>query len=84
MQLVLEGSPRATVEQVLVFSTEVGLPITLAQIGLADLSGDLLSQVAHHATAEGETIHNEPFEVTPDIVADAILDADALGRAWKR
>ena len=37
VQLVLEGSPRATVEQVLGFSTEVGLPITLAEIGLPEL-----------------------------------------------
>ena len=84
VQLVLEGSPRATVEQVLGFSTEVGLPITLAEIGLADLSGDLLVQIAHRATAPGETIHNEPFEVTPDMTADAIRAADARGQAWKK
>jgi len=84
VQLVLEGSSRTTVEQVLGFSTEVGLPITLAEIGLADLSGDLLGQVARRATVQGETIHNEPFEVTADMVTDALLAADALGRAWKR
>jgi len=83
VQLVLEGATSMTVEQVMGFSTEVGLPITLAQIGLTDLSGDLLGQVAGRATAQGETIHNEPFEVTPDMVADALLAADALGRAWK-
>ncbi len=83
VQLVLEGSSRTTVEQVLGFSTEVGLPITLAEIGLADLSGDLLGQVARRATAQGETIHNEPFEVMPDMVADAVLAADAWGRDWK-
>jgi hypothetical protein len=37
-----------------------------------------------HSNAPGETIHNEPFEVTPDMVADAILAADALGRDWKK
>ena len=84
VQLVMEGAPRATVEQVLGFSTEVGLPITLAEIGLSDLPEDLLAQIARRATAPGETIHNEPFEVTPDMVADAILAADALGRAWSR
>jgi len=84
VQLVMEGAQRATVEQVLGFSTEVGLPITLADIGLAELSSDLLGQVARRATAQGETIHNEPFEVTVDMVADALLAADALGRAWKK
>ena len=57
--------------------------MTLAEIGLADLPAELLRRVAHRATAEGETIHNEPFEVRPDMVADAIRAADALGRAWK-
>ena len=84
VQLVMEGSPRATVEQVLDFSTEVGLPITLAEIGLAELPDDLLGQIARRATAPGETIHNEPFEVTPDMVTDAILAADALGGDWKK
>ena len=65
------------------FATEVGLPITLAEIGLAELPQDLLEPIARRATAQGETIHNEPFEVTPDMVADAILAADAVGRAWK-
>jgi glycerol dehydrogenase len=84
VQLVLEGQPRAVVEEVLDFATDVGLPITLADIGLADLPAELLQQVATRATAKGETIHHEPFEVRPDMVADAIRAADALGRAWKK
>jgi glycerol dehydrogenase len=43
----------------------------------------MLQQIAKRATAKGETIHNEPFEVRPDMVADAIVAADALGRAWR-
>lgn len=83
-QLVLEGQPRSVFEQVLAFSTAVGLPITLADIGLTDLPRELLQQVATRATAKGETIHNEPFEVRPEMVADALLAADAEGRAWKK
>jgi len=84
VQMVLEGQPRSVLEQVLRFSTEVGLPITLAEIGLPELPKELLQQVAQRTTAKGETIHNEPFEVRPDMVADAILAADVLGRAWKK
>jgi glycerol dehydrogenase len=58
------------VEPVLRFATEVGLPVTLAEIGLTELPADLLRQVAARATAEGETIHNEPFEVRPYAVAE--------------
>jgi glycerol dehydrogenase len=84
VQLVLEGAARATVAEVLGFSSEVGLPITLADIGLPALPGDQLAAIARRATAPGETIHNEPFEVTPDMVADALLAADTLGRAWRK
>jgi glycerol dehydrogenase len=84
VQLTLEGRPSAVIERVLDFACRVGLPVTLAEVGLAELPGPLLRQVAERATAEGETIHNEPFEVRPDMVADAILAADALGRAWKK
>ena len=82
--LCLKALPALTTEQVLAFSTEVGLPITLAEIGLSNVTQDLFAQIAARATAPGETIHNEPFEVTPDMVADAIIAADALGRAWNR
>ena len=83
VQLVLEGKPQNRIDDVLTFSTAVGLPITLAEVGLADIETDLLDQVAVRSTAEGETIHNEPFEVRPDMVADAILATDALGRDWR-
>ena len=66
VQLVLEGASRATVDEVLGFSAGVGLPITLADIGLHELPRDRLEPIAHRATAPGETIHNEPFEVTPE------------------
>ena len=62
----------------------MGLPVTLADIGLIDMARDLLTPIALRATAPGETIHNEPFEVTSDMVADAILAADAIGRAWRK
>ena len=81
VQLVLEGKPQTQIDEVVRFSTEVGLPVTLAAIGLGELSREMLEQVATRATAPGETMHNEPFEVTPALVADAILAADALGQA---
>jgi glycerol dehydrogenase len=83
-QLVIEGQASSLLHRVLSFASEVGLPITLAEIGLADLPSEDLQKIAARATADGETIHNEPFEVRPDMVADAILAADAMGRAWRK
>jgi glycerol dehydrogenase len=51
---------------------------------LHQLTRDRLDPIARRTTAPGETIHNEPFEVTTDMVVDAILAADAMGRSWKR
>lgn len=80
VQLVLEGASRAQFQEVIAFATDVGLPVTLAEIGCEGLPRELLHQVAARATAPGETIHNEPFTVTAAMVADAILAADAAGR----
>jgi glycerol dehydrogenase len=82
-QLVLEGRPQDVIEGVLAFQTAVGLPVSLADVGLDDPSREVVLQIAERATAEGETAHNEPFEVTPAALADAIVAADALGRGWQ-
>ncbi|MCP4192150.1 MAG: hypothetical protein GY768_16180 [Planctomycetaceae bacterium] len=69
---------------ILAFAIEVGLAVPLAQVGLSNLTQDDLAKIAVRATAEGETIHNEPFEVIPNMVSDAILAANSIGRNWER
>jgi glycerol dehydrogenase len=78
-QLVLEGRDDAFVEEIIGFSLDVGLPVTLSEIGLDDPTRDQLDVVAEAACADEETIHNEPFAVEPAMVRDAILTADRLG-----
>ena len=65
---------------VLLFGLAVGLPVTLAEIGLADVGDEQLLVAATAACAPGETIHNEPAEVSPQRVLAAIKVADAEGR----
>jgi glycerol dehydrogenase len=48
------------------------------------MTADMLDQIAARSTAEGETIHNEPFAVQPRMVAEAIRVADAMGQEWNR
>ncbi len=84
VQLVLEGKASSALAEVMAFCRSVGLPITLADIGLGDCGQDELGRIAKRTVAKGETIHNEPFEVNPGMVADAILAADAIGRRWDR
>ena len=84
VQLILEKKAQSLVEEVLDFATKVGLPTTLAAIGLGEMTGDMLDQIAARLTAPGVTRHNEPFEVGARMVAEAIRAADALGREWQR
>jgi glycerol dehydrogenase len=77
-QLVLEGRERETVDEFLDLSLDLGLPVTLADVGLSDPSEEQLRAVAEAACESHETIHNEPFEVTPDSVRDALVTADRL------
>ena len=81
-QLILEGKPRAEIEELLTFSREVGLPVTLAQVGLEDCPSEVIEKIASRSVSPSETIHNEPFEVDAVMVADAIRTADVIGRAW--
>jgi len=82
VQLVMEESLPSEIEEVIDYCTQVGLPVTLAQIGLEEMPPEMLGKIALRATQTGESIHNEPFEVFSAQVADAILKADELGRSW--
>ncbi len=81
-QLVLENSAASEIEEVMRFSIQVGLPVTLAQVGLEGLSREMVEKVAFRTIQMGESIHNEPFTVTSAMVVDAIFTADQLGRSW--
>lgn len=82
-QLVLENRPRALVDEVLDFCLKVGLPVTLEEIGVTEVTEEKIRKVAEATAGPEETIHSEPFEVTPERVYAAIIAADALGRAAK-
>lgn len=78
--LMLTRRPHAVVDAVYGFCEAVGLPTTLADIGLDKASDDDLAKVAALACAPGETIHNIAGGVTPAMVAAALKAADAEGR----
>ena len=79
VQLALENAPQVEFNEVLSFCRRVGLPTNLAALGLENVSDDELQQVAAASCAEGETMHNMPFAVTPQAVFAALKIADKLG-----
>ena len=81
-QLVLENVPLEELEDIILWCIEVGLPVTLSELGAANVTDEQLMKVAKTACSENDTLHNMPFEVTPETVFAAIKAADAYGRYY--
>ena len=79
--LFLDARPQATIDEVYAFCRSVGLPTTLAQIGLGDVT-DLELDAAIRPVFDNKQsyLHNVRFDLTPEGIIAAIRMADALGR----
>ncbi len=78
-QLMLENVPSEELDEIVSFCIELGLPVTLKELGVTEITDEKLMAVAEAACVPGETIHNMPFEVTPEKVVAAMKAADAFG-----
>ena len=83
-QLMLENVGTAELEEVVNFCLDIGLPVTLSDLGIREVRPEQLMKVAELACAPGDTMGNMPFAVTPEMVFDAMLSADAIGRYYKQ
>ena len=81
-QLVLENVLHEELEEIIMWCIEVGLPVTLEELGAGNVTDEQLMEVAKAASAEGDTLQNMPFTVTPESVFAAIKAADAYGRYY--
>jgi glycerol dehydrogenase len=82
--LHLTNADPAEMETVYAFCKEIGLPMTLSDIGVTNSDRNYLMKAAITACAPGETIHHEAGPITPEKVLNAITGADAMGRAKKQ
>lgn len=83
-QFILEGRPADEIAEFIEFTTRVGLPNTLTQIGLGEADDDVLRTVAEAATVEGETIHNMPFTVSIDDLVAAMRSLEGYATQVRR
>ena len=81
--LQLTDASAAETATVFSFCEDVGLPTTLADIGLGKADRRQLMEVAEKACAPGQPIHHEAGVITPARVLDAMLAADAFGQERK-
>lgn len=83
VQLVMEDADPAEVNAVLDFCCAVGLPVCFADMGYPRPDRELLQKAAEKACAPNSTIHHMPFKVTPDMVFQALLATDSLGKSFR-
>lgn len=84
VSLFLTGKPPKVIDEVYGFCRSVGLPTTLAGLGLSDVNEADLLRVAEKACAPGESIHNEPCGPSPEVVADMIKATDQWGKTGRQ
>ncbi len=82
--LQLTDAPPEEMATVYGFCEEIGLPTTLADIGLRNVERTRLLAVAEKACAPEESMHHEAGRITPAKVLDAILAANAVGASRKQ
>jgi glycerol dehydrogenase len=83
VNLVLENYSKDKINEVMRFCSAVGLPITLEQLGVKDISPANLMKAAEVAFGKGSFMHNLSFEVTPQLVVDSVIGAHALGISFR-
>ena len=65
------------------FEIEIGLPVTFEDLNLEGVTRERLEPIGDICAGEGSLCANHPFEVTSDGMVDAMIAADALGKARK-
>ena len=77
VQLVLEDK-WSEIEVLKPFYEELGLPLSLADLGVANVTDAMITAVAEKATVQEESIHVMPIgEVTTNQVKEAIFELEA-------
>lgn len=80
-QMVMENTPKETVEKVMHFCNEVGLPTTLEELDVEATHENVM--VIAEIVVNNKLIYAEPFKITLDFVYNSIVAADAMGHYYK-
>ena len=79
--LFLTDASPEEIGEVYTFCEDIGLPTTLAHIGLKDPERNIMKKVAGKACDPAEGIHHEAGIITPERVLNAMLMADSYGKS---
>lgn len=81
--MILEDRPTELIKKILAFCVDVGLPVSLSDIGCGDTDKKILRLAAETAAEPHKPTHNMPFRVSGEMLYHAMLAADAMGRKYK-
>jgi glycerol dehydrogenase len=70
-------------DEVFDFLIAVGLPVTLEEVGMGDLSRQELMEAAEKLAAPDQLLHNHTFPITAFDLFSAMVAADSLGKQRK-
>lgn len=82
VQFVIEQRSRKELDELLSLLEDLNLPTTLAQLGIKEMTEEMLERVTEKAAAGFWTRY--PAVVTKRMIGDAILMADELGKNHRR
>lgn len=81
--LTIENYPIDVIKKIGMFCIDVGLPVTLSDLGFHDKDLTAIQLAANDAAGPGKPSHNLSFSVTGDMIFKAITEADYFGHALK-
>lgn len=82
-QLVLAGESEETIDEIVTFFSKIGLPVTLAELGVDEITEEQLTLVGEIA-AQDPCTANLPLRVDAEAIKAAVLAADRIGREYKK
>ncbi|MEW9124824.1 MAG: glycerol dehydrogenase [Thermotaleaceae bacterium] len=80
-QMVLENTPTEEIDKLMKFMTYIGLPVTLDQLDV-EVTQENVSMIARKTTMDNKLIYAEPMKITEQLVYNAIIEADELGKTY--
>ncbi len=80
--LIIENYTEDEIDKIIKFCIDVGLPVTLHELGVEDLSRDNIRKAGKACFGPGSNMHNLAFEVTEELATDTIIAADAIGKKY--
>jgi glycerol dehydrogenase len=81
-QFILEERPEPFLNEMYSFYQKVGLPVTLAELGISLPIFEKLAPAVEIICSPTSHIHNMPFEIRPELVERAIVTANRIGERY--